>query len=52
MSSIGASASGPPSSAAFDFVDVGLVVLVVMDFHRRLVDVRLKRVVGVRQRRN
>ena len=29
------------------FVDVGLVVLVVVDAHRRLVDVGLERVVGV-----
>ena len=35
-----------------DFVHVGLVVLVVMEFHRRLVDVRLERVVRVRKRRN
>ena len=33
-------------------VDVRLMVLVVMEFHRRLVDVRLERVVGVGERRN
>jgi len=31
------------------FVDVGLVVLVVVDAHRRLVDVGLERVVSVRK---
>jgi hypothetical protein len=31
-------------------VHVGLVVLVVMELHRRLVDVRLERVVGVGER--
>src|SRR6202167_3500593 len=34
-----------------DLVDVGLVVLVVMEFHRRLVDVRLQGVVCVGKRR-
>ena len=33
-----------------DLVHVSLMVLVVMEFHRRLVDVRLERVVGVGER--
>ena len=33
-------------------VDVGRVMLVVVDLHRLFVDVRLERVVVVRQRRN
>ena len=42
-------AVGPlgPLQGGVRFVDVGLVVLVVMDAHRRLVDVRLERVVVV-----
>ena len=37
---------------AVDPVDICLVVLVVMDPHRLLVDVRLERRIVVRQRRN
>ncbi len=33
-------------------VHIGLVVLVVVEFHRRLVDVRLERVIGVGKRGN
>ena len=42
-------AVGPlgPLQGGVRFVDVGLVVLVVVDPHRRLVDVGLERVVGV-----
>src|SRR5262249_1100984 len=36
-----------PLQGAVRFVDVGLMVLVVVDAHRRLVDVGLERVVGV-----
>ena len=42
-------AVGPlgPLQCGVRFVDVGLVVLVVMDTHRRLVDMGLERVVGI-----
>ena len=51
-SSIGLSAHSRALEGAVDAVDVGLVVLVVMDPHRLLVDVRLQRRVVVGQRRN
>ena len=51
-SSIGVSAHCGALERAVDAVDVGLVVLVVMDPHRLLVDVRLECRVVVGQRRN
>jgi hypothetical protein len=47
-------AVGPlgPLEGGVGFVDIRLVVFVVVDPHRRLVDVRLERVVGVRQVRH
>ncbi len=41
---------GMPLERAVELGDVGRVVLVVVDPHRLLVDVRLERVVVVRQR--
>ncbi len=51
-SSIGLSAQLGALERGVDLVDVGLVVLVVVHSHRRLVDVRLERVVGVGERRD
>ena len=46
-------ADGPPAlECGIDLVHVGLVMLVVVDAHRLLVDVRLERVVVVGERRN